>query len=84
MSPGGGLSPGTSLFSIFLSPALLLPPTFFFLPFLRGFFIVDRLSDYLPLFSFYLSPSISSIYLCACLCMRASLPLCLTIADQML
>ena len=37
MSPGGGLSPGTSLFSIFLSPALLLPPTFFFLPFLRGF-----------------------------------------------
>ena len=37
MSPDGGLSPGTSLFSIFLSPALLFPPTFFFLPFLRGF-----------------------------------------------
>ena len=37
MSPDGGLSPGTSLFSIFLSPALLFPPTFFFLPFFRGF-----------------------------------------------
>ena len=36
MSPDGGLSPGTSLFSIFLSPALLFPPTFFFLPFFRG------------------------------------------------
>eukprot|EP01044_Picomonas_judraskeda_P002443 COSAG03_NODE_177_length_11096_cov_1567.562062_3_plen_115_part_00 len=38
MSPGGGFNPGTSVFSIFFNPALLLPPAFFFLPFFLGFF----------------------------------------------
>ena len=37
ISPGGGLIPGTSLFSILLSPALLLPPAVFFLAFFQGF-----------------------------------------------
>eukprot|EP01044_Picomonas_judraskeda_P005506 COSAG03_NODE_521_length_7208_cov_11.258264_10_plen_47_part_00 len=38
MSPDGGFNPGTSVFSILFSPALLLPPAFFFLPFFLGFF----------------------------------------------
>ena len=38
MSPFFGFKPGTRMFSTFRKPALLLPPAFFFFPFLRGFF----------------------------------------------